>query len=172
MNSPSMIYFGVDPGLHGGISAIHGDTVSTMAMPLTESAKDIDVQKLVRFILNIVSTSMYTAKTTKCLVEKVGAMPGNGVSSMFRFGFVTGKVEGVFQALEIPVYRVIPQTWKKKILAGTKKDKLAAIEFCQNFYPDVNLLATSRSKIPHTGIADSLCLAIYAMVYSEGMKST
>ena len=37
------------------------------------------------------------------IIEKVGAMPGQGVSSMFQFGRSVGMVEGVLAALQIPV---------------------------------------------------------------------
>ena len=56
-------------------------------------------------------------------VEQVGAMPGQGVSSMFSFGHAAGVVAGVLGALLIPVTLVTPQRWKKAAgLIGTDKD--------------------------------------------------
>jgi crossover junction endodeoxyribonuclease RuvC len=81
---------------------------------------------------------------------------------MFKFGFVTGVMHGIISTLAIPLYLVTPQAWKKKILAGTAKDKDAAIDYCRRVYPDVSLLATERSRKPHDGMADALCIARYA----------
>ena len=68
---------------------------------------------------------------TEAVVEKVSAMPGQGVSGMFRFGTSYGIVLGVLGALEIPTRLVTPGRWKAD--AGLlKKDKdvsrLKAIE--------------------------------------------
>jgi crossover junction endodeoxyribonuclease RuvC len=81
---------------------------------------------------------------------------------MFTFGFVTGALHGILAALGIPIYMVTPQAWKKVILAGTPKDKLASIEYCTRVYPYVDLHATPRSTTMHNGIADAICIAAYA----------
>lgn len=83
---------------------------------------------------------------------------------MFKFGFVTGIIHGVLGTLGIPRYEVPPQTWKKRILSGTLKDKAAASDWCSHVYPNVSLLENSRCHKPHSGMSDALCLAHYAMV--------
>ena len=56
-------------------------------------------------------------------VEQVGAMPGQGVASMFSFGHAAGVVAGVLGAMQIPVTLVTPQGWKKRAdLIGKGKD--------------------------------------------------
>ena len=50
------------------------------------------------------------------LVEKVGAMPGQGVSSMFKFGRQAGMLEGVLAALQIPYQLITPQAWRKGLV--------------------------------------------------------
>jgi crossover junction endodeoxyribonuclease RuvC len=60
----------------------------------------------------------------KAMVEQVGAMPGQGVTSMFTFGHAVGSVMGVLGALEIPVSSVTPQVWKKAAgVNGKDKDE-------------------------------------------------
>jgi hypothetical protein len=49
------------------------------------------------------------------IVEQVGARPGQGVSSMFRFGQAHGTILGVIGALAIPVRYVSPAKWKKAL---------------------------------------------------------
>ena len=56
-------------------------------------------------------------------IEQVGAMPGQGVSSMFNFGHSAGTVMGVISAIGIPYTLVTPQAWKKRAgLIGLDKD--------------------------------------------------
>ena len=108
------------------------------------------------------------AQPALVVVEKVGAMPGQGVTSMFNFGMGYGMWVGMLAALGFPYELVAPQKWKAAVLGGTKKDKRAAIEYVQRRFPDVSLLATPRSKVPHDGMADAACLALYARQLLNG----
>jgi crossover junction endodeoxyribonuclease RuvC len=89
-------------------------------------------------------------------------MPKQGLVSTFRFGMGFGTWLGMLAALRIPHLAVAPQTWKKSILAGTTKDKGAAIQWAQRRFPGVSLLASTRSKVPHDGLADALAMAEFA----------
>jgi hypothetical protein len=62
----------------------------------------------------------------------------------------------------IPIELVTPQAWKKLILAGTPKDKDASIAYCRRAFPNVPLIPL-RYRVPHDGIADSLCLLQYGL---------
>jgi crossover junction endodeoxyribonuclease RuvC len=56
-------------------------------------------------------------------IEKVNAMPGQGVTSMFNFGHAAGTACGVVAGLEIAHTFITPQSWKKKAgLMGQDKD--------------------------------------------------
>lgn len=140
------IYVGIDPGKSGAIALLHPDgklvthTFNTLNYRATlEQIKDEDI---------------------KCCLEKVGAMPGQGVVSMFNFGHNLGFIEGVLQAYSIPYQLVPPQTWKKEF--SLSSDKAKSIEVCQKLFPKVSLLATDRSKKPHDGIAEAILMAEYA----------
>lgn len=62
-------------------------------------------------------------KQAVVVIEKVGAMPGQGVTSMFNFGNSAGVVRGVAEALDFKVVFVTPQVWKRHHgLIGTVKD--------------------------------------------------
>ncbi len=91
-------------------------------------------------------------------IEKVHAMPKQGVSSTFKFGMGYGLVIGVCEALGIPYRLVTPQAWKKVVLAGTAKDKDAAVSFVRRAYPGVDLIP-GKKRVPHDGIADAMCIA-------------
>jgi crossover junction endodeoxyribonuclease RuvC len=94
-----------------------------------------------------------------CL-EKVGAMPKQGVASTFRFGTGWGMVRGVCAALGMPVMLVMPTQWKKQVLLGLPHDKDGAVQFCASRWPQTDLVLPG-CRVPHDGLADALCLAEY-----------
>jgi crossover junction endodeoxyribonuclease RuvC len=109
---------GIDPGLSGALVILEDDQpIEWMRMPvyLVGKNKRINGSALAAFIGHMIIDQAY--------VEQVGAMPGQGVSSMFTFGHATGTVMGVLAALEIPVINVLPGTWKKRSgIIGKDKD--------------------------------------------------
>ena len=140
-----MIYIGVDVGKKGGYAIIDDDLV--IAYPY-------DDKEFVEFM-----NSICDRKAVAC-VEQIGAMPGQGVTSMFNFGKSAGFIEGVLQALEIRYQLVRPQVWKKEF--GLNGNKQKSIEVCRKLFPDVSLLPTSRCKKSHDGMAEALLMAEYA----------
>lgn len=93
------------------------------------------------------------------VVEKVGAMPGQGVVSMFNFGKSAGFIEGVLEAFGIKTLLVPPQIWKKSYNLGSDKQK--SIEKCQEMHPELSLLPTPRCKKPSDGMAEAVLIAEY-----------
>jgi crossover junction endodeoxyribonuclease RuvC len=161
-----MIFIGIDPGKTGGI-AVLGTGITTTTFPIPLVGDEIDLrriyEKLHYYRLHSYEVDVY--------IEKVGAMPKQGVTSMFSFGFTTGALHGIIASLGFPRFLVTPQAWKKEILVGTDKDKNAAIEFCRRAFPNVSLLATERSKVCHNGMADALCIAEYGRRRNENIRS-
>lgn len=49
-----------------------------------------------------------------CCLERVGARPGQGVTSMFKFGENFGFIQGLLTACSIPYGLVTPQKWKRE----------------------------------------------------------
>lgn len=112
---------GVDPGCSGAIVVLQSRAclhpVEWVRMPTLKvgSSARVDCAELSRFLEDFDAGHAY--------VELVGAMPGQGVSSMFTFGHAAGSVMGVLAAMRIPVTMVTPQNWKKAAgLIGKDKD--------------------------------------------------
>ncbi len=141
----------VDPGLSGGLAILHGGEVT--ARPLPIAGKDLD--------LVLISQWLKDSSPGLVIVEKVHSMPGQGVSSTFKFGNGFGAILGMAEALSIRVKLVTPQAWKKVVLAGTAKDKDAAVDYCRRAFPNVSLLPGPHCRKPHDGVADALCLLEY-----------
>ena len=56
------------------------------------------------------------------VLERVGAMPGQGTASMFQFGRGVGMLEGTLAALQIPTEYVAPLVWQKAVGSRDGKD--------------------------------------------------
>jgi len=87
-------------------------------------------------------------------------MPGQGVTSMFKFGENFGFIRGLLHANKIPYELVTPKKWKKEF--GVTSDKNTAIDVCRCLFPDVSLLRTERCTKAHDGMAEALLMAEYA----------
>ena len=93
------------------------------------------------------------------MLEHVGAMPKQGVSSTFKFGMNFGIIQGMLIALGIPFELVRPQKWKKEF--SCTSDKNTSISVAQRMFPDVDLKRTARCSKPHDGICEALLMAEY-----------
>lgn len=150
-----MNFVGFDPGKTGAMACV-GDYEAAMKMPIT--GNDIDCRVIKDFL------GFYSPKLI--VIEKVSARPGQGVVSMFSFGKSYGTLIGIVDALGLPYILVTPQTWKKTVLVGTKKDKNDAIDFVRRRYPDIPLIPPRGTK-PHDGIADATCMAHFARLQEK-----
>jgi crossover junction endodeoxyribonuclease RuvC len=161
-HNPSII--ALDPGMNGAIAIapfpVRGEPFPTngkiipSVQPFPISGKTLDLVALAQTIRG--------ANPVLAVIEKVGAMPKQGVASTFKFGQGYGSLLGICAALAIPVELVTPQRWKGSILAGTAKDKDAAIAYCRRAFPEVPLVMPGYRK-PHDGVADALCLLQFGM---------
>ena len=114
-----MTVLSVDPGLTNGVAILDPNAnllFATEITPIGEGArKRLPLASLVDLI------EQYGV--THAVVEDVSAMPGQGVSSSFRFGRATGSFEGVLSALKIPTTFIRPAVWKKSLgVAGASKE--------------------------------------------------
>lgn len=145
------LYIGIDPGKSGALAVMTTDENNQLlrvrVIPFEEIAY--------RDILNTCVDSRVV-----CCLEKVGAMPGQGVVSMFSFGRNLGLIEGLLQANKIAYQLVPPQTWKKEF--SLSSDKQSSIDVCKRLFPHINLLATPRSRKENDGMAEALLMAEYA----------
>ena len=141
-------YIGIDPGKSGAMAI----------MPASGEVKVIPFDA-VKYSIALAQVHG-EPNDVMCCVEKVSAMPGQGVVSMFNFGHNLGVIEGLLRGYGIPYQLVPPQTWKKEF--SLSSDKAKSIEVCQKLFPNVSLLATERSRKPSDGMAEALLLAEYA----------
>lgn len=141
-----MNYIGVDPGASGSLAVINGEGEIVSLIPFDE--------KEYKSILYGIS-----AMPCSAVVEHVGAMPKQGVSSTFKFGQNFGFILGLMTAFEIPFELVRPQKWKKEF--SCTSDKNTSIAVAQRLFPKADLRRTPRCSKPHDGHAEALLMAEY-----------
>jgi hypothetical protein len=68
------------------------------------------------------------------ILELASARPGQGVSSMFKYGQAFGTVIGVVQAIGLPLHTVSAGVWKRALGLGPDKEKSRAMAL--QLWPD------------------------------------
>jgi len=139
-------YIGIDPGKSGALAVIEFDGKVNIHL-FDEEAY-------------ISTLAWFNSDNAICCLEHVGAMPGQGVTSMFSFGENFGFIQGLLKANGISYELVRPQKWKKEF--SVTKDKNTAIEVCKRLFPNVSLLPTERCRKDNDGMAEALLMAEYA----------
>jgi len=146
-------YIGIDPGKKGAMAIIRGDRVDLWPFD-PENYRNV---------------LLLTDETRAvCALERVGAMPGQGVTSMFHFGENYGLIQGFLMAFDIPFELVTPQRWKKAF--EVTGDKNSSIAVAKRLFPGVNLKRTPGSHKGDDGMAEALLLAEYARRTMGGAK--
>lgn len=151
---------GIDPGNTGAIALLNKNLefVHVEDMPVTTlngKKQQVNAVEVCRILERWKS---FSSEPLIAYLEKVSAMPGQGVSSMFNFGTGYGILQGVLASLRIGYVLVSPQQWKRRAgLINTEKDKARTV--AQQLYPGVEL---GRKR--DIGRADALLIATYGAV--------
>lgn len=163
-----MRILGIDPGLDGGIAMMDGSRlsmelgrISIEPMPTTGGTKrSVDGGSLCVLLRGWIIDK----PIDHVFLERVGAMPGQGVTSMFNFGEGYGVIKGVLSALHIPYTLVSPQKWQNAIgVAKSKDTKGAAATRAAQLFPGVDFRASARCRKPHDGMVDAALIAAYGV---------
>lgn len=154
-----MIFIGIDPGLSGAIAWLKPATREVRAwdMPVQEimtggkRKRHIDFAELNELFYTQLSGC------TQAVLEQVGAMPGQGVTSMFSFGKSVGAVEMALAAHKMPYMTVTPQKWKRHFNLNKGKDESRRL--VQRIFPSAAHLV---ARVKDDGRAEAILLAHYA----------
>jgi len=124
-----MIHIGIDPGLDGAIAFLDivKGRMSIIDMPTVEimrnnkKKREVSAAELARHI-DIGMNAAGEPQPATIFLERVNAMPGQGVTSMFSLGRSVGIVEGVVAGIGLPITIVPPRTWQKAANVRDGKD--------------------------------------------------
>ena len=147
---------GIDPGKKGGIAIFDllNNEWEVHQMPLI--GKEFNEKAIDQIFYS------HAYGNELVFLEKVHAMPGQGVTSMFNFGMGYGMLRGMLVSNELPYQLVTPQAWKKVVLAGLSKEKTESCNYVARKYPEINLMP-GRKRTADLGIADAVCIAEYGL---------
>ncbi len=160
---------GIDPGLSGALALLSSDgelhvwDVPTFEVVRNRRRKrEIDHAGLRDIILK---ASSIAVKIDAAYVEKVGAMPKQGVTSMFTFGTTVGALLQVVASHFIPMVHVTPQKWKVyfKLRKGKDGSRMKASELMPRFSDQWPLKK-------HNGRSDAVLIATYGLHQVKPMR--
>ena len=119
-----MKIIGIDPGLSGAIAVMENTKVlNIFDMPVMSEGKKNKRQLNSALLVSLIRENISKSEEVAIVVERVNAMPGQGVTSMFNFGQTFGAIKGICAALELPIFFVRPAKWKKHFeLINSSKD--------------------------------------------------
>src|SRR5262245_34624310 len=117
---------GFDPGIHGAMAMVefHRDmahrVIAVRDLPLVEVNGKSEL--LLAQIVATIGEWRALAGDPVCCIERVHAAPGQGVASMFRFGYAAGSLAGIVTALGLPLSFITPQRWQRLTQTASNPD--------------------------------------------------
>jgi crossover junction endodeoxyribonuclease RuvC len=164
------VFIGIDPGKTGAVAIMVGNVVTIYDFG------DVRIPSKLLTLTNLFPGA------THAVLEKVHSMPGQGVSSTFKFGESFGWWKGALDAINIPYDLITPQRWQKEMFdfKPAKGNRTAAewakfrkelsLERARRLYPEAKEEYLARKKDHNR--ADALLIAGYCkMKYSSSVKS-
>ena len=149
---------GLDVGLSGAVARISadGDDYEVHDLPVIKngSKKEYDMLALHTLLKSWGSDLLI-------YVEKVGAMPKQGVTSTFRFGMGYGVAQMAVVGAGHRLGLVRPQTWKGSVMRDMAKTKGASCAIAHQLFPRAELTG-SRG-----GMKDGRCEALLIAEYAR-----
>lgn len=153
-------FIGIDPGKDGAIAFLSEDRDLIQVYPVPMQGDDYDMRRMYELLKD--------TDDPFCCLERVRAMPKQGVTSMFSFGRGLGIWEALLAACRIPVTMPSPQIWQRVMLAGEAKGgtprerKQRSIQVCHRLFPRADLRKSPACRVDHSGLAEALLMAEYA----------
>ena len=162
-------FVGVDPGAQGGLAILNLGKDKEVKFVTAKSMPTLKVDGKSTLNTRALET-FFPHQPFLATLEQVGAMPGQGVSSMFQFGRMFGSIEAILDATAEEINYVWPQRWKKYF--GIGSDKEAAIAFADNYFgakEQWHRRGKNGGKMleHNSGIAEAALLALYGAIGYE-----
>lgn len=151
-----MYYYGVDPGKTGCMCVFNKDDYEDIHF--LDWPKDNQVSEYVKDIEN----TFNNYKPKLVVIEKVNAMPNQGVVSMFNFGMNYGIWQGILTTFKVPYRLIQPKQWRKGLVVNSDGDttKVANYNVCSRLFPNADIKGPRGAIM--SGRVDALLMAYYA----------
>ena len=132
-----MITIGIDPGLAGAIGVLEdGKFVAVYDMPI--QVKSVATNKMEVDPLELICIiKPHKGDNAEACLERVSAMPGQGVSSMFSLGDSFGCARSAIMACNLDLTLVQAGQWKRYF--NLTSDKSLSLDLARSKFPDAEL---------------------------------
>jgi crossover junction endodeoxyribonuclease RuvC len=148
---------GIDVGLNGAIALIvDGQLLEVHDMPTVTLERNNKTKRMVN--AQALSLIIRGAKADAAYLERLNAMPGQGVTSMFSMGQSLGVVLGILAACEVPTTTIPPRTWQKALDVPQGKDG-SRYRAAQLFPEHADMF----SRVKDDGRSDAVLIAAYGV---------
>lgn len=154
---------GIDPGINGACAIYSVDARAWMVIDLPTVGEGSQRR------INAPALRDWLGKYAvhRAFIESVAAFPGQGVSSMFRFGRAVGAIESVVAVASIPITYVVPQQWKRFYgLRGSDKEQSRSMAVQR--FPS---LATHLARVMDHGRAEAALIAFFGAAVAGAVAS-
>jgi len=122
-----MITIGIDPGLQGAIAVLmDGNFIAVHDMPtVVKSNGRSEVNP--KAMKDLINSGLNSGHDIEVALEKVSAMPGQGVSGVFSFGDSYGCCRSVIAVMGLRTNLISPAVWKHHFKLGKDKEQSRAL---------------------------------------------
>jgi len=141
------LYLGIDPGFSGAWGMIDHNGKYQSCGDMLNNGKHI----LSRYVHAEISQAV-DRQDIQGVIESVHSMPGQGVSSSFKFGIAFGMAIAIMERINCPWMLVTPQKWKKEM--GLTADKNESLDMARQLWPTAPL-----ARKMDNGRAEALLMA-------------
>ena len=152
---------GVDPGLSGAIAVMSPESLKIFDMPTMTLDRNGKAKRQVSATELAQLLYLYSGKDCHVYCERVSAMAGQGVTSVFSFGRSFGMIEGILAALHMPATYVAPATWVKAVHRGAGKD--ASRQRAMELFPENQ---ADFKRVKDDGRSDAALIAYWGAHYA------
>jgi crossover junction endodeoxyribonuclease RuvC len=155
-----MVILAIDPGVAGAFALLTDDRALPRVddLPVHEIQHGRAAKIRAELDLHGFRELLVSHVIDHVFLERVAARPGQGVTSMFRFGQSSGALYGLIVGLGLPVTFARPQDWQRHAGIGAAPD--AARQRAVQLFPGL-AARMARKRDQHR--ADAVLLGVYAL---------
>lgn len=153
----------VDPGISGAVVRLDWPSGELVARRDFKTLRDVGA-----------AVAYFARECDYHVIEQVGAMPGQGVTSMFSFGRSTGVALGAGYASGIDWIEIAPARWQnyfRQLLRIDPKAEFESRAVAQQMFPQFPELFR---RVKDHGTSDAALLAMFAAqeLFTDGRLET
>ena len=150
-----MICCGIDVGLTGAVGVlVDGEYSNVFDIPTVLKGKGTRQEINPSALMTMIRASISYDHDIEVMLEKINAMPGQGVVGVFSLGDSYGTCRSVVACMNLRTQLVSPASWKSYFKLGRDKEESRALAI--RLFPSAPL-----NLKRHHNRAESLLLAYY-----------